>query len=146
MGLFVCRRFQRLAREAVDRPLAEREERFVSAHRSECASCRRLERQGALALSMLRMAAIDVNCPSRFELRVMRKWQVSTVHESLSFWSPALIGAVVAGVVLMAALQIVTMSSKLPGFKVSAAEARRAPTSAPAFPELERSTHPPVAR
>lgn len=141
-----CKRFQRLSLEDHDRPLAPRESEFLATHRRACASCRLAETQGALALSMLRMAAIDPEPTPLFEERVLRRYRVRTVHQSLSFWSPAIIGACVASVLVLAALQIVSNSSKLPSLRTPGAEAHRTIDRAPAFPDIGSTPTLPRAR
>ena len=141
-----CARFQRLAHEDFDRRLTSREQEFLAKHRSACAACRLAETQGALALSMLRMSAIDADPAPQFEERVLRRYRVQTVHESLHFWSPAIIGAFVASVLVLAALQIVSNSSKLPAIRTPGSEAHRTVERTPAFPEITPSPSRPVAR
>lgn len=144
-GLF-CRRFQRLVLENHDRLLTQRELDFLATHRRACAACRLTETQGALALSMLRMAAIDAEPAPQFEERVLRRYRVQKVHESLSFWSPAIIGACVASVLVLAALQIVSNSSKLPAIRTPGTEAHRSVDRTPAFPEIVSTPTRPVAQ
>jgi len=141
-----CGRFQRLSLEAHDRELSLREEAFLVTHRHACAACRLAETQGALALSMLRMAAIEPEAAPQFEERVLRRYRIQTVQQSLGFWSPAIIGACVAGVLVLAALQIVSNSARLPALRSPGAEAHRTVDRAPAFPDLAATPVRPVAR
>ena len=146
IGGLSCRRFQRLAREDHDRVLTAREDEFMIKHRRSCTSCRLAETQGALALSMLRMAAIDAEPGPLFEQRVLRRYRIQIVHESLNFWSPAIIGACVAGVLVLAALQIVSNSSRLPAIRAPGTEAHRSIDRTPAFPEIFATPPPSVPR
>jgi hypothetical protein len=136
MGLWDCTKFKRLANEKDDRELSHREIRFLSSHRRECAACRLAETQGAHALSMLRSASMDVDVTPGFEERILRRHKVQKVHESLRFWSPALIGAAVASVVVLASLQIVLNSSKLPTLRPPTGEAHRMVGPSPSFPDI----------
>ncbi len=145
MGSWRCRRFRKLVDEDV-RFLSERESAFVAKHRAECAACRLAETQGALALSMLRMSAMEVEVAPSFEERVLRRYKVQRAHESLKFWSPALIGAAVAGVAVLAGLQIVLNSSNLPSLRPLSGEAHRLKDRTPVFPDLSRDVSRPPAR
>lgn len=138
MPLLSCRRFRRLAHETQDRALTHREQGFLESHRRRCAACRLAETQGALALSMLRMAAIDAQPAPQFEERVLRRYKVQRVQASLQFWSPALIGAFVAGITVLAALQIVSNSSSLPALQTPGGQAYREVGKSPVFPTVDR--------
>jgi hypothetical protein len=146
MGLWFCSRFKRLVNERNDRPLKDREIAFLARHRARCAPCRLAETQGAHALSMLRLSAMDVEVMPSFEERVMRRYKVQRVHESLRFWSPALIGAAVASVLVLAGLQIVLNSSRMPTLQPPTGEARRLIDHSPTFPEILRTTIGPSVR
>jgi predicted anti-sigma-YlaC factor YlaD len=139
MGLFSCKRFRRLVHEDLDRELTIREQTFLEAHRRSCASCRLAATQGALALSMLRMAAMDPEPAPQFEERVLRRYKVEAVRASLQFWSPALVGALVAGVAVLAALQIVSNSARLPALPTPGGQAFREVGRSPAFPDIGRT-------
>jgi hypothetical protein len=95
---------------------------------------------------MLRMSAIEADAAPQFEERVLRRYRVQKVHQSLSFWSPALIGACVAAVLVLAALQIVSNSSRLPALRSPGAEAQRTIDRAPVFPDLDEAPVRSIAR
>lgn len=133
---FGCHKFRRLSNEKHDRELSQAEKNFLDRHRSACAPCRSAETDGALALNMLRQFALEADepCTLQFEERVIRRWRVQHVREGVGYWSPALMGAIVAGVAVLAALQLVTRSSELPRVTL--------PGTAEALRELPKSNLP----
>jgi len=131
--LFGCRKYLRLSYDARDRELKPREERFLSRHSAVCEPCSHVAEEGAFALNLLRACVIEPEVKHNFDERVIRRLRVQTVGTSLRYWSPAIIGAGVAGLVILAALQMIAQSSKLPSFHVPGGEARLTNTM-PAFP------------
>ncbi|MFI5387236.1 MAG: hypothetical protein ACHQ50_14085 [Fimbriimonadales bacterium] len=124
MKLFGCSKFKRLASEGLDRNLTPREEAFVQNHRKACANCSDLQSQSSLALNFLRASTIDIDVHPMFDERVIRRLRVQSSRESLRYWSPAVAGAFVAGLAVVAALQMITRSSELPHLRLGG-EARR---------------------
>lgn len=124
MRLFGCGKFKRLASEQLDRQLTPREEVFLHRHRRACDECHDLQSQSSLALNFLRASAIEVDVHPQFEERVIRKLRVQTTRESLRYWSPAAAGACIAGLAVVAALQMITRSAELPHIRIGG-EARR---------------------
>lgn len=139
-----CSRFHKFVTEELDRPLSPKEEAFVSRHRESCGDCKDLQAQSSLAMNFLRAAAIDVSVTPAFEERVIRRLKVETTRESLRYWSPAVAGAFVAGLAVVAALQIITRSAEIPSVRFPGAESRRI-ASPKSNPELDRilKTHLP---
>jgi len=83
---------------------------------------------------MLRMTgAMEPMAAENFDERILRRHKVETVRAGVRYWSPAMMGAAVAGLVVLAAMQMIAQSSKLPSFKVPGSEAR---LSSPAIPSL----------
>ncbi len=80
------------------------------------------EAQSTTALNMLRMAAIDEDEPifesglveSHFDERVMRRLQIQNARESVRYWSPAFVGAAIAGLIILTALQLVSVHPTMP--------------------------------
>lgn len=110
--LFGCSKYGRLVSEKEDRELSLREREFMAKHRSVCADCRRQESLSANALNMLRLASFgdepfDGLAGIQFEERVLRRWRVNSARESVRYWSPAFVGAAIAGLSVLAALQLV---------------------------------------
>ncbi|MCC7230008.1 MAG: hypothetical protein IT203_06410 [Fimbriimonadaceae bacterium] len=61
---------------------------------------------------MLRLASFgdepfDGLAGIQFEERVLRRYRVTSARESVRYWSPAFVGAAIAGLSVLAALQLV---------------------------------------
>jgi hypothetical protein len=137
MFSFACRKFQALIHKRHDLPLSAREEAFIAHHRTVCSECGRIERQGALALSILREATMEGEVRSNFDDRVLRLWRIRSVHDSLRFWSPAMVGALIAGIIALATIQIVSSSHQIPSFNIRGHEAIRMGNETPVLPDLD---------
>jgi hypothetical protein len=131
MRIFGCARYKRLISEEMDRALTPRERNFLSRHGAVCNDCEDVQSQSSLALNMLRAATLEVEAAPMFEDRVMRKLKVQTTRESIRYWSPAVAGAFIAGLAIVAALQIITRSAQLPHVKLPGGEARKITLSKP---------------
>lgn len=141
MRVFGCAKFKRLTNAELDGDLSARERQFLDRHRDVCTDCRSIESQGSLALNFLRASAIDdVEVSDNFDERVLRRLRVQTTRESLGYWSPAVAGAFVAGLAVIAALQMITRSAELRHIRVPGAEVRRV-TPTKSFPELNQVIH-----
>lgn len=136
MRLFGCRKFHRLAWESSDRDLNAREKRFMQRHREACDSCEDEESVGAFRLNMLAGAVIDPAPTPGFEDRVLRLYKVQSKRESFAYWSPAVVGACIAMLAILAAMQMVTRSSELPHFQGGGSEAHRVDRDFPKFPNI----------
>jgi hypothetical protein len=125
--LFGCGKYRRLMNEKFDRTLGVGEREFMARHRAVCDDCRREEIQGTCALNMLRLAASEEDDFSNgmvFEERVLRRLRVQTTRESVRYWSPAFVGAVIAGITVLAALQLVSNRPNTPNSTNPPGEAR----------------------
>lgn len=136
--LFGCRRFRKLVNDAFDRELGAREDTFMAKHRKVCQPCRAAEGQSNMAINMLRSLAMEAEPTPAYEDRLIRRWRLQSVRAGFNYWSPAFFGAAIAGVAILAALQMITQSSRLPQVPLqgSGNEARRITTGGPQFPEL----------
>lgn|GEM_PF-1136737 len=118
--LFGCTKYKRLSHERFDRDLSLAEREFIAKHRAVCSECRVVEAQGNTALNMLRMAAAEepefegAFATDHFEERVIRRLQIQTARESVRYWSPAFVGAAIAGLIVLTALQLVSVGSSGP--------------------------------
>jgi hypothetical protein len=142
--VFGCRRFHKLMNDGYDRELGDGEERFMARHRHVCSPCRSVESQSNLALNMLRASALEPEPMPAYEDRLLRRLRLQHVRASFNYWSPAFFGAAIAGVAILAALQMITQSSKLPlvPLKGSGNEARRINVDGPQFPEFSFHNNP----
>jgi hypothetical protein len=134
---FGCGRFAWLASESEDRELSEAEVRFMGLHREVCPSCARREEASTLALNMLREARLEAVEPdAAYDVRLIRRWRVQNMRSSVRYWSPAVLGAAIAAVTLISALQMFARSSELPVFSAGASEARRIPVERLEIPNI----------
>ena len=124
LDMFGCNRFQRLVSEARDRELSLAEDGFLQKHRQICEPCRTSEQDAAMALDMLRMASLDPEVDPNFDVRVIRRLQVQSSRESVRYWSPAVVGALIAGISVVAALQLISRSVEVPQNNSPIGEAR----------------------
>jgi len=131
-----CRRFERLTSESFDRDLLTEEADFLRSHRSACSACRREEEQGAIALNMLRQSALDADSDDAFDRRVIRRVKSQTVRDGFRYWSPVALGATLAMVGLLAAMQVALQSDGLPERRSKVGEAKLTGTGFPSVPEL----------
>ena len=103
-----CRRFGRLLNELADREPTAREDAFLQRHRTICSRCRLEERAAAFSLDLLRGASFEAEVEDSFDRRVIRRVRAQSVREGFRYWSPALLGGVVAAGLLLAAVQALT--------------------------------------
>jgi len=120
-----CSKFKRLTSEELDRTLTPKEDAFVQKHRSACDDCREVQVQSSLAMNFLRSATMDIDVHPHFDERVIRRLRVQTTRESIRYWSPAVAGAFIAGLAVVAALQMITRSAELPHVRLPGAESHR---------------------
>ena len=145
MRVFGCSRFKKLTSESLDRNLTPQEEAFVQKHRMACEECNEFQSQSSLALNFLRASAIDVDVNPMFEERVIRRLRIQGTRESLRYWSPAVAGAFIAGLAVVAALQMITRSAELPHVRLPGAESRRI-TPLKSNPAIDENLNLPPAR
>jgi len=135
---FGCSKFKKLSNEALDRLLDAHEDAFLQKHRESCPDCNEFQSQSSLALNFLRASTIEVDVHPQFEERVIRKLRVQTTRESLKYWSPAVAGAFIAGLAVIAALQMITRSADLPHVRFPGGESFRI-VPAKSSPVLDRN-------
>jgi len=83
-----------------------------------------MESTSSMALNMLRAATLDVEAAPMFEERVIRRWRVQNVRESIGYWSPAFFGAGIACFALFAALALIGKPVESKRSSLPAGEAR----------------------
>jgi hypothetical protein len=122
---FGCFRFHRLWDTRDERDLTSGEERFIENHVAACHQCSEFAETASTALNLLREAALEPEVSLSFDDRVIRKVRVQTVRESLGYWSPALVGGLIACVAVFATLQIAATPVQLREANLPIGEARR---------------------
>jgi hypothetical protein len=131
---FTCRKFRVLVSELEDRAPDAAEEEFLTDHRRVCPECARAELHSNLALNMLRESTLEPDLHPSFDDRVVRLLQVSRARESARYWSPALAGAAIAGLTLLAVMQLMTRPMDEPSSLMPHGTAQR--TVEPRSPSL----------
>jgi hypothetical protein len=109
--LFGCGKFKYLAIEKFDRQLNPRELDFYRKHREVCFPCMRYEQQGTNAMNLLTAASIEPEISENFDERVLRMLRTPQRRFEFRNFAPVLAGAAIAGLALIATLQLVTGSS-----------------------------------
>lgn len=105
-------------------------------HTSRCTLCSQSRVELSLALDMLRGSALEVEPSPQFDERLIRRLKVDKVRHSLTYWSPAFVGAAVAALVILTAIQIVSGPAEMPSIKFGdgrAPEARNSQTAGPTY-------------
>jgi len=128
-------RYLHLRAAEQDRSLTARELRFVQRYRGRNPECEiedSLEEQGLDALRGLAVAE-EADVPS-FDRRVLRRWRVQSVKQTARYWTPALCGAAVAAIALLAMLQILSAAQGPKPLSTPGTEAQR--SDRPTFPDL----------
>ncbi len=108
--LFGCGKFRYLAIERFDRELRPNENEFYRKHREVCFACMRYEQQGVNAMNLLSAAAIEPEISENFDEKVLRQLRRPRHKVAISYWSPILAGAAVAGLAVIASLQLIMRS------------------------------------
>jgi hypothetical protein len=144
VSFFGRRKYVALLNEQQDRPLTEREEAFLARYRAAHPECLEEEALHDEGFAMLRGLASDEDhgAAERFEHRVIRCYRIQKVKDTAAYWSPAICGALVAAIALLAMFQLVGRSSTMPPIDVTGNEARRLDPPKPVFPSLPHSGEP----
>lgn len=127
-------RYLHLRAAELDRPLTARELRFVERYRSRHPECRLEDSLEEIGLDALRGLAVeDMPDGTTFDRRVIRRWRVQSMKQTARYWTPAVCGAAVAAIALLAMLQILSSAQNPKSLATPGAEAQRA---RPMFPDL----------
>ncbi|MCW5937923.1 MAG: hypothetical protein KIT11_11530 [Fimbriimonadaceae bacterium] len=74
---------------------------------------------------VLRENALDPDVGEQFDRRVLREWRLRSATKTIRFWTPALMGAAVAAMAVLAVLQLLLASPDVPRAELHGQEARR---------------------
>lgn len=105
-----CKSCRRLRSIAEDGRASARQVRLIEQHEAVCQPCRESAADTADAMAVLRSAAVEPSLDESFESRVLRTWRAERRSRTISYWTPAVFGAVVAGAAILAVLQILLSS------------------------------------
>ena len=101
-----CTKYRRLKQLAGDGRASDRQLRFIDKHESSCRRCTEEHAAVSEAMSALRSTSIEPGFDQSFESRIIRQVRVERKATSVSYWLPAIAGAVVTSAALLAILQI----------------------------------------
>ena len=130
------RRFWRLVRLADERPLSPRQQRALDQLRIQRPDLAAIEAAEEEGLSFLRAQTLDPEPTPDFDQRAIRVIRLSIARQRARAWSPAFVGAGIAALAILAALQLITAPPTQGKVDVSLTEARRAPDATGLFPEI----------
>ena len=125
LSAFNCRKFEKLSDERDVRELTADELAFFEAHQLACEPCAELLRTSSMSLNMLRMSAMEAEISPTFDEKLMRKLRLQTGRASLNYWSPAVFGAAIAGLAVLAAMQAVARTVDGPNVRKASGEESR---------------------
>lgn len=119
-----CKKFSYLLNQMEDRDLKPAEERFFDGHLSNCQNCVVLL-EGTEGLNLLRsMGQEPVEISHGFTDRVLRRAHLDSKRSSVAYWSPAIVGGVIACIAVFTALQMIARPSQMPVFSTPSVETR----------------------
>lgn len=101
-----CNRYRRLKMLSEDGRATPHQEAFLAKHEDSCSQCAEEHALTLSAMEFLRSNVIEPEPDPTFESRFIRRWRVERRARTVSYWMPAVVGAVVASVALLAVLQI----------------------------------------
>ena len=101
-----CDRYRRLKSLSEDGRSTPKQEAFLAKHEASCGACAAEHALTVAAMEFLRSSVIEPEPDPTFESRFIRRWRVERRARTVSYWMPAVVGAVVASVALLAVLQI----------------------------------------
>jgi hypothetical protein len=125
-----CSKFSYIINAKSEDEMSSSELEFVASHSSDCDRCTRYLGTN-LGINLLQSCQIEPTVSSGFDERVIRLSRVLTKKTSLAYWSPAFAGAAIAGLAVLAVIQLVSKPHQLPVFRATG-EARR--VQSPMFP------------
>lgn len=105
-----CRKLRRLRRKETIGSLTPFEEQWCEQHLRECPECGEEELAGKHALEALRNAASEVEVSAEFDANLVRRIRLDKSVRTFAYWSPAFVGAALAGIAALALVQV--LSSK----------------------------------
>ncbi len=132
-----CSRFSYIINAKTEDEMSKSELDFVANHGNECDRCAQYH-ETDYGINLLRSCQIEPIISNGFNDRVIRLARVSLRKTAFSYWSPALAGATIAGLAVLAVVQLVSKPNQLPVFRATG-EARK--VHSPMFPTPDSPGH-----
>jgi anti-sigma factor RsiW len=134
-----CGKYRRVKLLAEDGRASRRQSSFLERHEATCDQCRQEHALTMSALSALRASVIEPEPDPGFESRFIRRWRVESRARAVSYWMPAIAGAIVASVALLAVLQILFAAPTVVPVDTKGREALLPRTEQPEIPNFGES-------
>ena len=133
------RRFWYLVRLADERPLTARQVRTLERIRAMRPDLVLAETAEEESLSFFRSQMLEPEPAPDFDQRAIRAIRLGIARQRARAWSPAFVGAGIAALAILAALQLITAPPTQGKVDLSLTEARKAPSASGLFPEIRSS-------
>lgn len=135
-----CARYRKVKEIAEDGRASFAQLVFIERHEADCPKCVNEFQATQQALSFLKSNIIEPEHSDEFESMVLKKWRVERRSRSVSYWLPAVAGAVVAGAAFLAVLQILVASPETRNAETKGREALLNSTKVqiPQIPEIRQ--------
>lgn len=133
------RRFWRTLQAADERELNASELIFLNACRQDDPVVAAEEEAQQVCLAALRACVIEPDDDPTFDRRLMRRYRIERMKARAEYWSPAVVGAAVAAIAVLAFLQVLTGPSNLRTIDTSRSEVHNTRPERVFFPEFRPS-------
>ena len=120
-----CRKCHRLRQKRAISSLSSFEEAWLEKHWQECPDCAAEEAADMEAMCALRASAPQVEVGSDFDAKLVRRIRLDRGARSLAYWSPAFVGAALAGIAALALIQVLSIKPVAKPAVLEGREARR---------------------
>lgn len=121
-----CRKCHRLRKKRAMSSLSQFEEQWMRNHWQECVDCAAAEAAEMQAMCALRASSqAEVEVASDFDEKLVRRLRLDRGSRTLAYWSPVVVGAVLAGIAGLALIQVVSFRPEPRPAVLEGREARR---------------------
>ena len=108
-----CARYRKFKLLAEDGRATRSQIKFLEHHQEHCSTCLEEHERTMRALSFLKSNVVEPLGGEDMEIRIIRRWRTERRNRVVTYWMPAVAGAVVAGAALLAVLQILVASPEI---------------------------------
>lgn len=105
-----CARYRKYKTLAEDGRATEAQYRFLESHEEKCPVCLEEHERTLQALNFLKSNVIEPLEGNDLETIILKRWRTERRSRVVTYWLPAVAGAVAAGAALLAVLQILVAS------------------------------------